>query len=255
MYEYDGNFYGFLSSFALKSARRVVPKLMTVLPVRSVADFGCGQGAWLCAWSEARADVLGVDGPYVDRRHMLIDAERFRAADLSHPIDLERHFDLVQSLEVAEHLPAAKAENFIDTLVAHAPIVLFSAALPGQGGENHVNEQPLEYWRDIFRSRGYVPVDYLRPLIAGDPAVQSWYRYNMLLYVEAGRLGSLPDALQACLVRTGDALREYRPLTCRLQQALVRRLPVSTVNRISRFRAAVAVRRNPGAARQPMPAP
>jgi len=255
LYEYDGDFYGFLSSFALESARRVVPRLTTALPLRSVVDFGCGQGAWLRAWSETGADVMGVDGPYVDRRDMLIDAENFRAADLANPIDLGRRFDLVQSVEVAEHLPAAKAESFVDTLVAHGPMVLFSAALPGQGGENHVNEQPLDYWRDIFRSRGYLPVDYLRPLIAGDAAIQSWYRYNILLYVEAGRLGSLPDALRACVVRDGDALRDYRPLTCRLQQALVRRLPVSTVNRISRFRAAVAVRRNAGTARQPMPAP
>ena len=102
---------------------------------------------------------------------------------------------------------------------------------------------------------GLLPVDYLRPLITGDPAIQSWYRYNILLYVEAGRLGLLPDALRASVVRDGDALRDYRPLTCRLQQALVRRLPVSTVNRISRFRAAVAVRRNAGAARQATPAP
>jgi SAM-dependent methyltransferase len=255
LYKYDGHFYDFLSSFALESARRVVPRLTTPLPLRSVVDFGCGQGAWLRAWFETGADVMGVDGPYVDRRHMLIDAANFRAADLANPIDLGRRFDLVQSLEVAEHLPAAKAESFVDTLVAHGPMVLFSAALPGQGGENHVNEQPLDYWRDIFRSRGYLPVDYLRPLITGDPAIQSWYRYNILLYVEAGRLGSLPDALRAYVVRDGDALRDYRPRTCRLQQALVRRLPVSTVNRISRFRAAVAVRRNAGAARRPTPAP
>src|SRR5256885_15969550 len=117
---------------------------------------------------------------------MLIDAANLRAADLANPIDLGRRFDLVQSLEVAEHLPAVKAESFVDTLIAHGSLVLFSAALPGQGGENHVNEQPLDYWRDIFRSRGYLPVDYLRPLITGDPAIQSWYRYNILLYVEAG---------------------------------------------------------------------
>jgi hypothetical protein len=182
---------------------------------------------------------------------MLIDAVNFRAADLANPIDLGRRFDLVQSLEVAEHLPAAKAVSFIDTLVAHGPIVLFSAAPPGQGGENHVNEQPLEYWRAIFRHRGYVPVDYLRPLIVGDPAVQSWYCYNMLLYIAESRVDSLPDAIRSCLVRDGDALRDYRPLPCRLQQALIRRLPVSAVNRISRLRATAAARRSADAPREP----
>src|SRR4029077_12507822 len=85
LYKYDGGFYDFLSSFALESARRVVPRLATPLPLRSVVDFGCGQGAWLRAWFETGADVMGVDGPYVDRRHMLIDAANFCAADLADP--------------------------------------------------------------------------------------------------------------------------------------------------------------------------
>jgi SAM-dependent methyltransferase len=221
MHEYGTDFYRFLASFAVRSAKRIVPKLRVVLPVRSVVDFGCGQGAWLGVWADTGVSVVGVDGPYVSRSHLLIDPESFHAADLAEPIDLGRKFDLVQSLEVAEHLPAANAEQFIDTLIAHGSCVLFSAAVPGQGGENHVNEQPLNYWRAIFRGRGYTALDYLRPLIFDDPAIARWYRYNIMLYVKDDIVASLPESVRSCRVPNDQELEDYWPRLDRLRHALI----------------------------------
>src|SRR5712691_5465037 len=96
VYEYRADFYSYLASFAIRSAQRIVPQLAGVLPVRSIADFGCGQGAWLSVWQNAGAAITGVDGSYVDRRHLLIDPANFHAADLAEPIGLGRRFDLVQ---------------------------------------------------------------------------------------------------------------------------------------------------------------
>lgn len=242
MYEYDADFYRYLASFAARSARVVVPRLTAFLPVRSVADFGCGQGAWLSVWRDVGASIVGVDGPYVDPRRLLIEAGDFHAADLGEPIDLGRGFDLVQSLEVAEHLPATKAEQFVATLTAHGPRVLFSAAVPGQGGENHINEQPLDYWRAIFRKRGYAAIDYLRPQLRNDAAVEPSYRYNMILYVHEMHLASLPEAVRACRVGNGEALDDYRPFSNRLRNAVVRRLPTEAVNRLARLKAVLAAR-------------
>ena len=187
--------------------------------------------------------MLGIDGPYVDRRRLSVAPSEFVAADLSQPIDLGRHFDLVQSLEVAEHLRPDSAETFIDTLVAHGSLVLFSAAVPGQGGEHHVNERPLDYWRAIFREKGYVAVDYLRPAICSDAAIAWWYRFNALLYIEAGRSAELPEALHACLVTDDEALRNYYPPRYRLRCALIRRLPAGVVDRVARIKAGLAARR------------
>ena len=242
MYAYGTDFYRFLSSFAVRSAQRVVPTLTAVLPLRSVADFGCGQGAWLSVWAAAGASVTGVDGPYIETTTLLIDPGRFHAADLSAPIDLGRQFDLVQSLEVAEHLPPAKAEQFVDTLTAHGSQVLFSAAVPGQGGENHLNEQPLGYWRAIFRKRGYAAIDYLRPLICDDPAIARWYRCNMLLYVKDEAVAALPDPVRSCRVPDDRSLADYWPLAHRLGHALVRRLPRGVVDRLSHTRGVLAAR-------------
>jgi SAM-dependent methyltransferase len=243
VHEYGTDFYRFLASFAVRSAQRVVPALSAVVPVRDVVDFGCGQGAWLSVWAAAGAAVTGVDGPYIDRRGLLIDPGDFHPSDLASPIDLGRQFDLVQSLEVAEHLPAAKAAQFVDTLTAHGACVLFSAAVPGQGGENHLNEQPLGYWRAIFRERAYCAVDYLRPLIRHDPAIARWYRCNIMLYVREDAIASLAEPARSRCVPDAEPLEDYWPLSYRVRHALVRQLPSSVIDRISRTKGALAARR------------
>src|SRR5205085_7750181 len=73
MHQYDTDFYRFVASFAARSAEQVVPLLTSLLPIDSVADFGCGEGAWLSVWRNAGVSVMGVDGPYVDRRRLMID--------------------------------------------------------------------------------------------------------------------------------------------------------------------------------------
>jgi len=67
VYTYRADFYRFLSSFASRSALRIIPRIISAIPVRSVVDFGCGHGAWLSVWRKAGAAVMGVDGPYVDQ--------------------------------------------------------------------------------------------------------------------------------------------------------------------------------------------
>jgi SAM-dependent methyltransferase len=243
MYEYAADFYGYLAPLALRSAHRVVPHLAAAMPIASVADFGCGQGAWLSVWRETGAAVLGIDGPYVDRDHLLIHPGEFRAADLGERIDLGRRFDLVQSLEVAEHLPPAKARQFVETLCRHGSLILFSAAVPGQGGEQHVNEQPLSYWRALFAENGYVAVDYLRLLILADRTIQWWYRYNTLLYASEERLSTLCEPVRAARIADGEALANYYPLPHRLRNALVRRLPQRVANRLARLKSSLATRR------------
>jgi len=105
-------------------------------------------------------------------------------------------FDLAMSLEVAEHLPPASAPVLVDSLVSHAPVVMFSAAIPFQGGEHHVNEQWPEYWASLFHERGFWVVDCLRREIWSHPAVNWWYAQNLLLFVEAEYLRNHPRLLR-----------------------------------------------------------
>ena len=243
MYEYGAAFYSFLDSFALRSAQQIVPIITGTLNVASVADFGCGQGAWLQAWAGTGACITGIDGPYVDHRRLLVPASAFVAADLAAPLDLGSRFDLVQSLEVAEHLPGGCAGTFIDTLARHGDAILFSAAVPGQGGEHHVNERPLEYWRGLFAARGYHAIDLVRPAVRGDAAVQRWYRCNIVLYANSAGLARLGGAARAAMVPDGQALASYWPLKDRIRQSLVRTLPVAAVDRLSALNSAMIARR------------
>ncbi|MBT3396568.1 MAG: hypothetical protein HN423_05250 [Alphaproteobacteria bacterium] len=136
---YSEQFYAYTSHGSETSAQIIASSLLaadSVGPIASVCDFGCAQGVWLAAWKAAGvAEIQGVDGPWVDIADLQISAKAFLSFNLTDPIDLGgRTFDLVQSLEVAEHLPASGAAAFIDNLVRHGTMALFSAAPPGQGG-------------------------------------------------------------------------------------------------------------------------
>lgn len=188
---YDQQFFADMRDGSARSARAVVPMLRELLDFTSVVDVGCGTGTWLAAFAAAGvSDYLGLDGAWAERAGLEIPRECFTAADLSSPPDLNRRFDLAISLEVAEHLPAAAADRFVATLVKLAPVVLFSAAIPGQGGTSHVNEQWPDYWSERFASHGYQCFDVLRLRLWNDPHVQWWYAQNMLLYVDRTKLGS-----------------------------------------------------------------
>jgi SAM-dependent methyltransferase len=157
----------------------------------AVIDVGCGVGTWLAVLAESGvADVWGIDGDYVDRSLLQIPQERFLPHDLTKPVHLERRFDLVLCLEVAEHLSADSAPTLIDSLVSLGPVILFSAAIPYQGGTHHVNEQWPEYWARHFVARGYLPVDCVRRQIWQLDDVEWYYAQNTLLFVERDYLNS-----------------------------------------------------------------
>lgn len=226
MYEYDAEFLDYTRSIATRSANVIVPILMDALQPSSVADFGCGRGPWLQVWKNAGvASVLGIDGEYVDRSDLAIDPTEFTARDLGATIDLARHFDLVESLEVAEHLPESRARGFVADLCRHGDMVLFSAAPPGQGGEHHINEQPYAYWRGFFTELGYEAFDFIRPQIEGRREVAPWYRYNTLLYVNRDHVESLPEAVRATWLSQASPIRDVSPLLYKLRKSIVRQLP------------------------------
>jgi SAM-dependent methyltransferase len=176
------------------SAGAVVPALLELLGPASIVDVGCGIGTWLgVARADGVDDVLGIDGPWVDRAALEIPPDRFLAADLAAPPETDRTFDLVLSLEVAEHLPPADAAGFVDHLTALGPLVVFSAAVPGQGGAGHTNEQWPAYWSELFAARGYEAVDCLREKFWENDGIEWWYRQNLLLFGRPAALDAISE--------------------------------------------------------------
>lgn len=191
---YDHTFYSGQVAGSMRSAGHIVAAIQQLVKPRSVVDVGCGPGAWLSAFVEVGVtDVIGLDGAHVRKQDLLISPEHFVALDLRESVTLGRTFDLTICLEVGEHLPQDAAPTLVGTLTSLSSYVLFSAAIPGQGGHGHVNEQWQDWWAHLFANEGFAAVDCIRPLIWDELAVDSWYVQNIILYVRRDVLDERAD--------------------------------------------------------------
>ena len=182
---YQDNFFGFHSDDSFNSAKEVIPVILQFIKPASVIDIGCGAGNWLYNWKELGVtDFLGVDGSYVRAEDLIIDRNNFVSADLDNGFSTNRKFDLVTSLEVAEHIKPENADKFIASLCNLGDVIVFSAAIPGQDGTLHYNEQYPDYWIEKFAKHQFKPYDCLRELIWNNDKVSPWYRQNVLFFVK-----------------------------------------------------------------------
>lgn len=248
-HEYSTEFFDYTERESRASAEQILPIVQKILNIRSVLDVGCARGVWLSVWARLSVvDVCGIDGSYIDAASLHFPSEHFIAHDLSQPFSLPRTFDLVTSLEVAEHLPRAASSAFVKSLTKHSDFVLFSAAVPGQGGEHHINERPLCFWRSLFENQGYMPVDFLRPIIQSNLEIAPWYRNNTILYARKTSLANAPTGLRACMVRPDEKLASYGGFGWLLRRSIVQLLPRALVTLIAQKIASrkAAARAKPG---------
>jgi hypothetical protein len=231
MRDYSRDFYVHNRRGSYQSAKAILPIVFNLVSPQSVVDVGCGVAPWLAAARDLGArDTAGIDGEYVDRKLLMIPQECFLPADLSVPIALSRRFDLAICVEVAEHLSESASGGLVKSLTGLSPVVLFSAAVPGQGGTRHVNEQWPPYWEKRFSEAGFELVDCIRWRVWDQPNVEVWYAQNCLLFVERDYLVARPRLL-AEQERTKDFPRcivHPRLFACALtSRSFLRRMPRS----------------------------
>src|SRR5262249_14377911 len=189
----------------------IVPLVLGLVPARSVVDVGCGRGAWLRAFQENGVEVIkGMDGSYVDQSKLLIDPQWFETVDLSRSLTIRGRYELATCLEGAEHLRARSARLLVKALTGASPAVLFSAAIPGQGGTHHINEQWPCYWQSLFTEHRFRKLDPIRGQIWDDARVARWYRQNVYLYVFEDAIRESP-VLWAAEQRTASIDLELIP--------------------------------------------
>lgn len=197
----------------MASARSVAPVVMRQLRPLTILDVGCGAGAWVRAYEECGAAyVVGVDADCPRADQLLFNPSRFHTIDVAGAFRIGREFDLVQWLEVAEHVDPTASEALLDNLVAHAPLVLFSAAPPGQGGVNNVNEH--------------------------------WYRYNMFLFAREDAVAGLDPAVAATRVDPREPVPDLAPLSWRMRRRALSALPCGVVTRMASIKHRLALRRD-----------
>lgn len=192
-HQYTGSYYDRINEGSQRSARAVYRVLdscgiwpnpeVTPCPVY---DFGCGVGAWALGNPMYRGWDYGIP-----KKHLLIDEKQFSETDLNiisvQPGSVPK--GLVMCLEVAEHLRPEKALMLINDLCRWGDYVLFSAAIPNQGGTGHINEQWQSFWGKLFEEFGFYPVEFGKKgiyFMKDDPNCEIWYKQNMILYSKKG---------------------------------------------------------------------
>jgi SAM-dependent methyltransferase len=190
---YDFKFYSPEIEASKKSAEKIVPIVIDLVNPLSVIDIGCGLGIWLNVFRKnGIKKILGIDCNKVETSKLFIETNKIVRCDFTKNLPIKGNFDLAVCLEVAEHLPEKNASLFIDMLISLSPVVLFSAAIPFQGGVCHVNEQWQEYWVKLFAQKNYMVIDYIRKKVWNDNDVKYWYAQNTFIFVDKKRISDYP---------------------------------------------------------------
>lgn len=176
------------------AASIVVPFIINLLNPKSIADIGCGLGTWLKVFQDNGVkDIIGIDGHHLNKSQLVIDKELVLLKDLEQPFSMDRKFDLAMSLEVAEHLKESSAKDFVSSITKLSDVILFSAAITKQGGQNHINEQLPSYWSNLFAKEGFTFIDVVRHNFWNNPKVDIWYRQNIFLIVKNEKLNEFAN--------------------------------------------------------------
>jgi hypothetical protein len=182
---------------AITSAYAVMPIVLatTLPPPETVLDVGCGEGHWLDAtaeglesWGADRHELVGADLPTVRPEHHPSEMPRWHFTSWDAELGMELpeplggdYWGLTLCLETAEHLTPEAGRWLVRELCRVSELVVWSAAIPGQGGDGHVNEQWPSYWAEAFDSQAWHLEDPWRSTLWGASDVEPWYQQNLLL--------------------------------------------------------------------------
>lgn len=184
--DYTDHFYDIIAKGCHESAELVVPLILEKFnDVNTVVDIGCGQGWWSRAFLDAGVEIVtSVDGDWVN--DPVVDLVRLDIT--SDPLPSPT-FDLAISLEVMEHIPTEASHRVAHWMATHADVVVFSCAIPHQGGAGHISERWHTEWVELFAEYDLHPDDSIRTAIWDDERIEPWYRQNLLVFCTDGKMG------------------------------------------------------------------
>ena len=178
---YNGAYYKTLKQGSMNSAKETYAALSNYIEFKTVVDIGCGIGAW----NNDSIDYTGVDHNNQPKDLMFPAINYFPLNFEKEIYESKKKFDLCICMEVAEHVSQKRSDVFIKMLCRLSNQILFSAAIPGQGGMDHINEQWQSWWSKKFAANGFYPYQTdFRKILFSNPDVEAWYKNNMILYTK-----------------------------------------------------------------------
>lgn len=178
-HQYTEAYYKRISFGAIRSAEEIYKHFPDYMNMK-IIDIGCGVGEFSCG----NPNYWGVDYN-IPKKALLIPEENYINCDLEKDTVTGR-YDLCICLEVAEHISEERADVLIKMLCSLSDKVLFSAAIPDQGGTGHCNEQWQTWWEAKFKDNGF-GASLKQPDILENPNIELWYKQNIVLYEKGGK--------------------------------------------------------------------
>lgn len=190
MIEYDANFYRITRPERERSVNALMPIIMAKYHPQTIVDVGCGEGLWLKKAKEIDPGVgiVGIDSSPDVRKILEIPQDSYYECDLHQGIPNNPLFkyDLALCLEVAEHIAPNDGYKLVEWLCNNATIIVWSAAIPGQTGVGHINEQWQHFWEVSFARYSYEASLDLRNEIWEEGLIAPYYRQNIIEYHNVG---------------------------------------------------------------------
>lgn len=240
--KYTVNFYESVAERAEEASEIILSIFLNLFTVNSVKDVGCGNGIWLR--ETLKWDMVSKRFGY-DLKSALDSSKDFDNRDIVFKsIDLElSEYDLVPTdltfcLEVAEHISKTAATRLVSKICATSNYVIFSAATPGQGGFNHINENALEYWISLFEENGFRSFDVFRPVLSASSKIPLFYKNNVFLFIKSSECNGIETLLNEGFsanyeVFSNSKVHDYRRKIQIFQAYLVSKMNFRIVNILS----------------------
>lgn len=177
----------------------VAKVIMDCYQPKSIIEFGCGNGSLSIALNGLGAAIDAVDG-YSEPDFSNYPEISFKRVDLNNRDEINNHingrqYDLAICTEVAEHLQPESSRYLITSMARCAPVLIFSAAVPHQEGNGHINCQSRAFWHNLFTSEGFKLQDSLREVLRTNSDLAIWYKLNLVDYIANNKKGIEQDAV------------------------------------------------------------
>jgi SAM-dependent methyltransferase len=244
---YNHKFYSSVFYRGKLTANIVLTLLARYFDPKVIFDYGCGYGAWAIESAQLfpKSKVIGFDFKAAIEKNNLsfnkITNLSFSALDLAAKSNSYNNCDLAICLEVVEHIPENSALNLIEQMCKTAKVILFSGAIPGQGGTEHINEQPLKYWISQFNKHGWIAVDLVRPTIVSNKAIPSYYKSNIFVFVPVSNLQKIVTSIHSMKLQNifishiGQTV-DNRTYFLKIRYYIIEKLPKFLIDYIAKIR-------------------